>query len=144
MIAIDTNVLLRYLLHDDVKQSAKANKLITDNKKVLITDVVLVETIWTLKGKKYKLSKEDLLLVIHQLFKEPNITFEDGQTVWRACNAFKNAYPVKVGVKKKDADFADALIIEKSIYDAARRDESFGGFFTFDRAAQQFDNANKP
>ncbi len=144
MIAIDTNVLLRYLLQDDKTQSAKADKLITGSRKVLVTDIVLVETIWTLKGKKYKLSKDDLLLVIDGLFKEPNISFEDGQTVWRAYNAIRVSEPVKVGKKKKDVDFADALILEKAEYDANRKGKSFDGLYTFDAAAQQFDNVNKP
>ena len=51
MIAVDTNVLLRYLLNDDQSQAAIAEKLINGKEIVLITDVVLVETIWTLKGK---------------------------------------------------------------------------------------------
>ena len=144
MIAIDTNVLLRYLLQDDKKQSAKADKLITGSKKVLVTDVVLVETIWTLKGKRYKLAKDDLLLVIDGLFKEPNITFEDGQTVWRAYNALRESTPVKVGTKKKDADFADVLILEKSKYAVTRKGRLFGGLYTFDTAAQQFDDVYKP
>lgn len=144
VIAIDTNVLLRYLLQDDNRQSAKANKLIADSKKILITDVVLVETIWTLKGKKYKLSKDDLMLVIGQLFKEPNITFEDGQTVWRALNDYRNALPVGKGAGKREVDFADTLILEKSQFETARKNEPFGGLYTFDVATRQFDKARKP
>ncbi|PIE41509.1 MAG: PIN domain nuclease, partial [Gammaproteobacteria bacterium] len=64
MIAIDTNVLLRYLLQDDKAQAAKANLLIRDAEAILITDVVLTETIWTLKGKRYNLSKEQIIDVI--------------------------------------------------------------------------------
>jgi len=144
MIAIDTNVLLRYLLQDDKKQSAKADKLMTGNEKMLVTDVVLVEMVWTLKGKKYKLSKDDLLRVIDGLFKESNISFEDGQTVWRAYNAVRVSEPVNVGKKKKDVDFADALILEKAKYDVGKKGESFDGLYTFDAAVQQFDNVNKP
>lgn len=144
MIAIDTNVLLRYVLQDDKNQSAKTNKLFSGDERLLIADVVLAETIWTLKGKKYKLSKEDLSLVIEQIFKEPNITFEDGQTVWRAYSAFRESKPVKVGTKNKDADFADALILEKSKYDAKRKDQTFSGLYSFDTAAQQFDGVKKP
>ncbi len=51
MIAVDTNVLLRYLLWDD-EQATKADKLINGSTHVLITDFVLAETLWTLKGKK--------------------------------------------------------------------------------------------
>ena len=50
MIAVDTNVLLRYILQDDVEQANKAASLIKKNSVVLITDVTLVETAWTLKG----------------------------------------------------------------------------------------------
>lgn len=58
MIAIDTNVLLRYLLQDDEEQAAKASKIILGSERVLITDVVLTETVWTLKGKRYNLTKK--------------------------------------------------------------------------------------
>ncbi|MFK0573794.1 PIN domain-containing protein, partial [Endozoicomonas sp.] len=78
MIAIDTNILLRYLLGDDEQQSPKANRLMNGSRKVLITDVVLVETLWTLRGKRYNLKKTALVEVIQKLFAEPNLSFEDG------------------------------------------------------------------
>ena len=144
MISIDTNVLLRYLLQDDTKQSPKANIIMASDEKILITDVVLAETVWTLKGKKYKLSKEQLLKVIEQLFKEPKLEFEDGQTVWRALNTFRETKPVMVGSKKKDADFPDALILEKSKYASLRRADNFDGMYSFDVAAQQIEDIKKP
>ena len=52
MIAIDSNVLLRHLLEDSRAQAKKAHHLMLGDQAVLITDVVLAETIWTLKGKK--------------------------------------------------------------------------------------------
>jgi len=54
MIAIDTNVLLRYLLLDDEIQAKKAAVLIESRQSVYISHVVLVEAVWTLKGRKYK------------------------------------------------------------------------------------------
>ncbi len=144
MIAIDTNILLRYLLQDDKTQSAKANKLFSGDESLLVTDIVLAETIWTLKGKKYKLSKDNLSLVIEQIFKEPNITFEEGQTLWRAYNTFRESRPVKVGSKKKDADFSDALILEKAKYDAERKGQSFSGLYSFDSTVQQFNDVKRP
>ena len=95
MIAIDTNILLRYLLQDDEIQAKQANKLILSSETVLITDVVLIETIWTLKGKRYNLNKEKIIQVIHALFAEPNIVFEDNQAVWAALKDFTNAKPIK-------------------------------------------------
>lgn len=52
MIAIDSNVLLRYLLQDDPAQSKQAAALITGDEDVLITDVVLVKTMWTLNSRR--------------------------------------------------------------------------------------------
>ncbi|WP_299734792.1 type II toxin-antitoxin system VapC family toxin [uncultured Endozoicomonas sp.] len=143
MIAIDTNVLLRYLLDDDRQQSAKATRLISGSRVVLITDIVLVETLWTLRGKKYNLNKTQLIHVIQQLFSEPNIRFEDGQTVWRALNDYRLAVPVKVGSKRKSADFPDALIINKAHY-CVKFPDRLEGVYTFDKAAQTIDGACEP
>ena len=140
MIAIDPNVLLRYLLYDDTDQFEKAKKLISGQHKVLITDVVLVETIWTLRGKKYQLNKSELVAVIQSLFQEPNIRFEDGQAVWLALIDFRNAKPVK----GKEADFADALIINKSKLTANKEGKPFHGSYTFDVAAQSLPGAKTP
>ena len=136
MIAIDTNVLLRYLLWDDKKQAAKADKLINGTAPVLITDVVLAEALWTLKGKKYKLDKTAVIDVLNSLFEEPNICFEDGQTVWRALSDYRQAKPVKVGNKKKEADFSDALIVNKAKFYAMEKRETLNGVYTFDLAAR--------
>ena len=133
MIAIDTNVLLRYLLEDDADQSVKAFQLITGEQKVLVTDVVLVETIWTLKGKKYQLHKSQLVAVIQALFQEPNIRFEDGQVVWMALNDYQKAKPEK----GKEVDFADALIVNKAQHIVKQQGQLFSGSYTFDRAAQK-------
>lgn len=140
MIAIDTNVLLRYLLEDDVGQSAKATQLISNTKEVLITDVVLVETIWTLRGKKYQLNKPELVAVIQALFQEPSVRFEDGQVVWQALNDYLKAKPVK----GKEVDFADSLIVNKARYIANKQGQTFNGSYTFELAAQRLAGAKIP
>lgn len=144
MIAVDTNILLRYLLSDDKKQAAKADKLINGTETVLITDVVLAETLWTLKGKKYQLEKSAMIGVLDSLFKEPSIRFEDGQTVWRALNDYRQAKPVKVGGKRKEADFPDALVVNKARFCAGEIGEDPNGVFTFDVAAQEIPGTAKP
>ena len=135
MIAIDTNVLLRYLLEDDPVQSAKAAKLIGGSRTVLVTDVVLVETIWTLAGRKYQLDKPELVNVIKALFQEPNIRFEDGQATWVALDQYR---------KSNGADFADALIVNKAKLIASELGETFEGSYTFDKAAQKLPEAKEP
>ena len=144
MIAIDTNVLLRYLLDDDKAQSRRAAELILGDTPVLVTDVVLAETIWTLKGKRYNLDKEAIIKVVHSLFEEPSIVFESGQTIWRSVNDFKNAKSVKSGRKRKEADFPDALIVNKARHVANETAVEFEGVYTFDVAAQQITGTKKP
>jgi len=144
MIAVDTNVLLRYLLDDDAGQSKKATAIIAGNSNILITDIVLTETIWTLKGKKYNLDKESIIKVINTLFAEPNIIFEDGQTIWRALNDYKQAKTIKVGNKRKEANFPDTLIINKSLYVANTLNETLDGVYTFDLALQTLPGTRKP
>lgn len=144
MIAIDTNVLLRYLLDDDAKQSKKASAIITGSANVLITDIVLTETIWTLKGKKYKLDKESIIKVINTLFAEPTIIFEDGQTVWRTLSDYTKAKSIKVGNKRKEADFPDALIVNKAQYVANKLNDKLDGVYTFDVASQEIPGTREP
>jgi predicted nucleic-acid-binding protein len=144
MIAIDTNVLLRYLLDDDVSQSKKATSIITGQSKVLIPDIVLTETIWTLKGKKYNLDKESIIKVINTLFAEPNIIFEDGQTVWQALSDYKQAKSIKVGNKRKEADFPGALIVNKAGFVANKLNDVLDGVYTFDLALQTIPGTKKP
>ena len=93
MIAVDTNVLLRYLLHEDEAQAARADAIFGAAETILITDVVLVETVWTLVGRRYRLAKADIVSVLERLFSEPNIRFEDDQVVWRASQAYRKAAP---------------------------------------------------
>ena len=140
MIAIDTNVLLRYLLDDDKDQAAKARKLVYGKEPILITDVVLAETVWTLTGKKYQLKKPELIAVLQALFKEPNFRFEDGQTVWLALNDYRKAKPTR----GKELDFPDALIVSKAKFVAAVQKVNFGGVYTFDVAAQKLPGSKAP
>ena len=144
MIAIDSNVLLRYLLWDDEEQSAKADRLINGSLPTLVTDIALAETLWTLKGKKYKLDKAAMIDVVNALFEEANICFEDAQTVWRALNDYRQAKPVKIRGKKKEADFPDALIVNKAKFYTAGKGEALDGVYTFDLAAQVIPGTMEP
>jgi len=144
MIAVDTNVLLHYLLRDDVKQANKAKKLMTGDHKVLVVDAVLVETMWVLKGNRYKLNKEQIVDIIMLLFAESNIVFEDAQVVWCALKDYVLAESIKIKGKIKQADFADALIINKAIKYGQIHDINVAPVYTFDQAALLIDGMEEP
>ena len=137
MIAVDTSVLLRYLLHDDEVQAARADAVFNTAETVLITDVVLVETVWTLSGRKYRLAGAQLVAVLERLLSEPNIRFEDDQVVWRALQAYKSgAAADEVGLAK-GAGFADGLIVFKAQRAASDAGEALTSLYTFDTAMQR-------
>ena len=49
MLAIDTNLIVRYLVGDDPGQAARARRLI-DNNDVFVCTTVLLETEWVLRS----------------------------------------------------------------------------------------------
>ena len=133
MIAVDTNVLLRYLLGDDESQAGKSRRIFMGGTPVLITDVVLAETLWTLSGRRYNASKPDLVTVVDKLLQDSNIRFEDEGVIWNALQSYRET----------DADFADALIVCKALKTAAAFDEPCT-VFTFDAGALQLPNTAEP
>ena len=141
MIAVDASVLLRYLLHDDEAQAARADAVFDAAETVLITDVVLVETVWMLAGRRYRLAKADLVAVLERLFSEPNIRFEDDQVVWRALQAYRGAGSAGEAGLAKGAGFADALIVYKAQRAASDAGEALNTVYTFDAAMQRFSHA---
>ena len=136
MIAVDASVLLRYLLHDDEVHAARADAVFDTAETVLVTDVVLVETVWTLSGRKYRLTKPDLVVALERLFSEPNIRFEDDQVVWRALQAYRGAASAEEGEAglASGAGFADALIVYKALKTASEGCEALDAVYTFDAA----------
>ncbi len=141
MIAVDTSVLLRYLLHDDEAQAARADALFDAGETVLITDVVLVEAVWTLSGRKYRLGKAQLVTVLERLMSEPNVRFEDDRVVWRALQAYRSTAPAGRAGPSKGAGFADALIVFKALRAATDAGEALTGVCTFDAAMQRLPHA---
>ena len=137
MIAIDTNVLLRHILQDDETQSAKASVLLESHERVLVTDVVLIETVWTLSGKRYQANRDDIIKLINDLLGEPNIMFESPQAIWVALNDFREDYPTKnvSGQTLRLPDFPDVLIINKAKQTAKQWGEQLEGVYTFDKGA---------
>ena len=144
MIAVDTDVVLRRLLNDHAMQAAKARRLFETQESVLITDVVLAETIWTLTGKRYGAGKDDIAAVVMGLLEERNVVFESRQAVWSALNDYLDALPVKTASGIRTADLADALVVNKAKITARQRDEQYRGTYTYDQAALALDGTKAP
>ncbi|MDD2707120.1 MAG: type II toxin-antitoxin system VapC family toxin [Verrucomicrobiae bacterium] len=103
MIAIDTNILLRYVVQDDPQASGQATDLIRQTlarqENIFICTLVLVESVWVLR-RVYKFSKPHLLTFIETLLAEPGFEVEDSRLAHQAMTQFRQG----------EADFSDYLI----------------------------------
>ena len=103
MIGADTNVLVRYLVQDDPKQSALANQWIDSihhkKESIFINQIVFCELIWVLQGP-YEIEKKILINTLEKILLAKQFEIESKDEIWQALSEFK-AHAV---------DFADALI----------------------------------
>ena len=121
MIALDTNVLVRFLVRDDESQARRARALIEDSASAgdacLITSPVLCELEWVLEGV-YGASRADIAATVRDLLTTPPFVVEDEPLTRRALAA---------DIKGK-ADFSDDLLGQLGRAAGARTTH------TFDRA----------
>lgn len=102
MIGLDTNVLVRYVLQDDPRQSLRASRLIDSlsaDEPGFVPVVALVELAWVL-GAGYKLPRAQLAAVLETLLRSKELVIDRADLVMQALARFSAG----------SADFADALI----------------------------------
>jgi len=122
MIAIDTNVLVRFLTQDDANQFLQAKRLFkhhcTPQSPGWISVIVICELVWVLQ-RTYRYSRENIAIVLNQLLRTAELEIEDSDLAKQALERFASG----------KYDFADALI--------GLRNERAGASptYTFDRTA---------
>jgi len=102
MIGLDTNVLVRYIMQDDAKQSAQASKLIeslTPSTPAFVSLVSVVELGWVLTTC-YGLTRAQVAQAIDALLRTKEIVVDRSDEIFRALRVYKSS----------SADFADCLI----------------------------------
>ena len=91
MIGIDTNILLRLWLNDDPAQNRRIDALLAEHGgtpgSLLVTDVVLVEAVWTLRSA-FDQGKDAQLIAVRSLLEEIAFAFEDRESVADAVTLF--------------------------------------------------------
>ncbi|MBW1727045.1 MAG: type II toxin-antitoxin system VapC family toxin [Deltaproteobacteria bacterium] len=113
MIAVDTNLLVRLLTKDDLRQAKRAAKII-ERDVIFIPKTVVLETEWVLRHA-YGIDKGPIMKGFEKMMGLPNVRVEDQQTVFQAISWYG------LGL-----DFADALHLASSM----KADK----FVTFDNA----------
>lgn len=106
MIGIDTNILLRLWLNDDPAQNKRIDALLAEHGStpgsLLVTDVVLVEAVWTLRSA-FDQDKDAQLIAVRSLLEETAFAFEDRQAVAGAVTLFEAG----------SCRFSDCLVVAK-------------------------------
>ena len=101
MIALDTNVVLQLLAHDEPAQLAALNRFLATHadETFFVPDIVLVETVWTLRAA-FGWDRTHIAAALRRLAAKPDVEFADRDQVDAACRALAGGH-----------DFADALIV---------------------------------
>lgn len=86
MNALDTNILVRFLMADDVKQAQKVHQLFSESEKtkseLFITILVVVELIWVLESA-YNIPRKDIINAIDDMLQMPILRFEHQPTLYK-------------------------------------------------------------
>ena len=124
MIAIDTNVIIRFLVRDDVKQAeivyARFKRAEAARERLFIPLLVLLEMLWVLESA-YRMSRSDILSALDDLRRMPILEFEADSVLDHLITAGK----------RSSADLSDLLIS----YSAAN--SGCAAVLTFDKRASK-------
>lgn len=100
MLAVDTNVLVRLLARNDVKQATAADQFVA--KGAWVSHLVLAETVWVLEAV-YERTATQLIAALELLLVHENLVLQDADTVSAALAHFR---------AKKALGFSDCLVLE--------------------------------
>lgn len=122
MQGLDTNVLVRFLLKDDVRQARLAKAEIDRAKEaeetLLVSLLTILETEWVLRARA-GLEKAEIIRAFKQLLEARDLAFDDEAALEGALYAYENS----------KADFAECLMM------AHYRGLGCSAMLTFDTAA---------
>lgn len=124
MIGLDTNVLARFLLGDDARQSALAMKALHDviasGQRLMICAAMFLELEWVLRSRA-DLNKASVVAMLRQLFELHDLVIDDEAAVEEALQTYEYV----------NVDFAECL------FNATYQRRGCATMMTFDKAAQR-------
>ena len=104
MRGLDTNLLIRVLTKDDPDQCLAAVRLLREaelrGQPLYLNVIVLCELVWTLRGKRYRYSREEIAGALTTLVQGGVFLVQHYEQVKKAIDRYRRG----------PADFADYLI----------------------------------
>ncbi len=102
MPALDTNILVRYVVQDDSAQLAAAKRLITrcveEGQSLFVPVTVMLELEWVLRSS-FEFGKDDVIQVVSSLLSAAELSFESERALEVALHLFRES----------TAEFADCV-----------------------------------
>ena len=127
MIALDTNVLVRYLVCDDPDQAAAAREALeslSGEAPGFVCREVAVELVWMLE-RAYRYSRDEIATALEDLTATEHVVVEASRDVARAAMQYREG----------SASFADLMLLSAAKRAGART------LCTFDRKTAKLDGA---
>jgi predicted nucleic-acid-binding protein len=90
MIGLDTNIVVRYLTHDDPVQTAKAIELFASlsvDAPGFLSLIALVESVWVLE-RSYRFTKNEIVRVVEIFLRGREVIVERADLVSQALRTF--------------------------------------------------------
>lgn len=107
MIAIDTNVLVRLFVYDDIQQTKKVRALFDsyadEAQSVWLSDIVLIELVWVLK-RSYNSTVSEICNALRALTRNATVCIESHDFMSEALGLYEQG----------PAGFADCLLAVKA------------------------------
>ncbi|MBS0358854.1 MAG: type II toxin-antitoxin system VapC family toxin [Proteobacteria bacterium] len=105
MISVDTNVLVRILIDDPTQpeQVSAARAFAKKAKKLFVTQLVQIETVWVLESA-YHIAKEDILKILQHLYENDAFVSQHESQLIAALQLYR----------ENNCDFSDCLIFVES------------------------------
>ena len=120
MVALDANIVVRYLVGDDESLSAEATKIIYEAKaSTLLLDRLIIEEIGYVLHSNYQFTKSAIAGAFHSLINLPSVVVPDIDLVDLAVDLFESEKPLS---------FEDCWLL------ALQRSGVVGEIATFDKA----------
>jgi predicted nucleic-acid-binding protein len=120
VIAVDTNVLVRFLVEDDASQTERVRKLlqqaVDSDTSCFVSDIVMCEVVWVLE-RSYKLRRAEISQALRRVLRARNLAFTSSERLVRALEAYDQGR----------GDFADYLIREHARASGCKAVATFDG-----------------
>lgn len=125
MRAVDTNVLVRLIVRDDLRQTQVAEGFVADG--AWVSHLVLAETMWVFRAQ-YAAGPQQIATAVALLLNQQQVVFEDEEVVEAALQLYR---------ARPSLGFSDCLVLEIA------RKAGHLPLGTFDRALSRLEGATR-